>query len=286
MNQEQAAKEWDLIISSRHSFFSLNLREVWRYRDLLFLFVKRDFIAQYKQTILGPLWHFINPIFTTLTFTIIFGNVAKLSTDGTPQLVFYMSGITIWNYFSSTLTSTGSTFLSNAGIFGKVYFPRLISPLSTLFSNTIKFGIQLLILTGFVGYYCYKGQLGNFDSVNLLFLPVVAVLVGLMGLGFGVILSSVTTKYRDLNVLLGFGINLLMYATPVIYPLSTVPEKYRLLLEWNPLSPLVEWFRYIFTGVGTFTSFSLAYSTLFVTVIVIIGMFTFNKVEKTFMDTV
>lgn len=286
MNHEQAAQEWDLVISSKSKLFSLNLREIWRYRDLLILFVKRDFIAQYKQTILGPLWHFISPVFTTLTYTFIFGNVAKLSTDGTPQLVFYMAGITIWNFFSQTLTSTGSTFLANAGIFGKVYFPRMVSPLATVLSKTIQFGIQLLMLLCLVIYYIMNGGLQNFEPVNLILLPVAATLAGLMGLGLGIILSSVTTKYRDMNVLVSFGINLLMYATPVIYPLSSVPDKYRYLLEWNPVSPVIELFRYVFTGNGTFSLFSLGYSTVFTIVIVFLGMFVFNRVEKTFMDTV
>jgi lipopolysaccharide transport system permease protein len=286
MTQKKGDGEWDLIISPDGSFFSLNLREIWRYRDLLILFVKRDFVAQYKQTILGPLWHFISPIFTTLTFTFIFGNVAKLSTDGTPQLVFYMSGITIWNYFSQTLTSTGSTFLANAGIFGKVYFPRMVSPLATVLSNTIKFGIQFLMLMFVVGYFYLEGKLPGFEWVNLLLVPVVVIMAGVMGLGLGIILSSLTTKYRDMNVLVGFGINLLMYATPVIYPLSSVPDKYRYLMEWNPVSPLVELFRYIFTGAGTFTAYSLGYSALLMSVILLIGMLVFNRVEKNFMDTV
>lgn len=286
MNQEQAAKEWDLIISSRHSLFSLNLREIWRYRDLLILFVKRDFIAQYKQTILGPLWHFISPLFTTLTYTLIFGNVAKLSTDGTPQLVFYMSGITVWNYFAQTLTGTGSTFLSNAGIFGKVYFPRMISPLATVLSNTIKFGIQLLLLLCVVTYYYLKGQLPHMEWINIIFLPFIVLMASCMGLGLGIILSSVTTKYRDMNVLVSFGINLLMYSTPVIYPLSSVPLNYRHLLEWNPVSPIVECFRFIFTGTGTFTIYSICYSAIMMSIFLFIGALVFNRVEKTFMDTV
>ena len=286
MNQEQNNEKWDLVISSNNKLLSLNLKEVWKYRDLLILFVKRDFVAQYKQTILGPFWHFISPIFTTLTYTFIFGNVAKLSTDGTPQLVFYMSGITIWNYFSGTLTSTGSTFLSNAGIFGKVYFPRMVSPLSTVLSNTIKFGIQFLMLMGFVLYFNIKGQLDGFEWIHLFYLPVIVLLSGLLGLGFGTILSSVTTKYRDLNVLVGFGMNLLMYATPVIYPLSSVPLKYREWLELNPVTPLVEFFRYVFTGTGTFTMGSIGYSAVVTIGILIIGMIIFNRVEKTFMDTV
>lgn len=286
MNHENAIKEWDLVISSKSKLFSLNLREIWRYRDLLILFVKRDFVAQYKQTILGPLWHFISPVFTTLTYTFIFGNVAKLSTDGTPQLVFYMAGITIWNYFSQTLISTGSTFLANASIFGKVYFPRMVSPLATVLSKSIQFGIQLLMLMCIVMYYYIQGDLQYFKWINLIFLPFVTLLAGLLGLGIGIILSSVTTKYRDMNVLVGFGINLFMYATPVIYPLSSVPDRYSYLLEWNPATPILEWFRYIFTGTGTFTLGSVGYCTFVTILILLSGILVFNRVEKTFMDTV
>jgi lipopolysaccharide transport system permease protein len=264
----------------------LQLREVWRYRDLLLLFVKRDFIAQYKQTILGPLWHFINPIFTTLTYTVIFGNIANLSTDGTPQVVFYMSGITIWNFFAQTLTGTGSTFLNNAGIFGKVYFPRMVSPLATVLSRTIQFGIQLLLLLFFVSYYKWNGYLGGMSWINLLYLPLVVFIMGGFGLGLGIIVSSLTTKYRDMNVLIGFGISLLMYSTPVIYPLSAVPDKYQYLIAWNPITPLIEFFRFIFTGTGTFSGYMLGYSAVMMICFVLTGMIIFNRVEKTFMDTV
>ncbi len=283
---QHAEEHWDLIIQPKNRLLDLKLREVWRYRDLLLLFVKRDFIAQYRQTILGPLWHFINPIFTTITYTVIFGNIAQLSTDGTPKTVFYMSGITIWNFFSSTMTSTGGTFTGNAGIFGKVYFPRLITPLSTVLSRMIAFGIQLLMLIAFVVYFKSQGFLQNMHWSNLVYLPLVVGVLAGFGLGLGIIISSLTTKYRDLNVLIGFGINLLMYATPVIYPLSTIPEKYRADLEWNPISPLIEFFRYMFTGTGTFSAASLAYSGCMMAVVLFIGLLLFNKVEKTFMDTV
>jgi len=286
LQTKETSQDWDLIIQTKKRWLDLQLLEVWRYRDLLLLFVKRDFIAQYKQTILGPLWHFINPLFTTLTFTIIFGNIAKLSTDGTPQLVFYMSGIAIWNLFAQTLTSTGSTFLANAGIFGKVYFPRLVSPLATVLSKTIQFGIQLLLLLCFVVYYKWNGLLSEMHWVNLLYLPLVVILMSGIGLGLGIILSALTTKYRDLNVLIGFGINLFMYATPIIYPLSSVPEQYRLYLEWNPISPLIEFFRFIFTGVGTFNLYSIGYSAFMTLVLVFLGMLIFNRVERTYMDTV
>ena len=284
--QHQTEEHWDLIIGPKNRLLDLQLREVWRYRDLLLLFVKRDFVAQYKQTILGPLWHFINPIFTTLTYMLIFGNIAKLSTDGTPQTVFYMSGITIWNFFSQTLTGTGNTFIANAGIFGKVYFPRLISPLSTVASRMIQFGIQLLLLLSFVMYFKSAGLLPHMQWFNLLYLPAIALVMGGFGLGLGIIISAFTTKYRDLNVLVGFSVNLLMYATPVIYPLSAVPERYKPYLAWNPLSPLIEFFRFMFTGTGTFSAGSLAYSAGMMVLLLFLGMLQFNRVEKTFMDTV
>lgn len=286
MKKEEDIQNWDLIIQPKNRLLDLQLSEIWRYRDLMLLFVKRDFIAQYKQTVLGPLWHFINPIFTTLTYTVIFGNIAKLSTDGTPRLVFYMSGITIWNLFAQTLTGTGSTFLTYAGIFGKVYFPRMVSPLATVMSTMIKFSIQLGLLLCFVVYHKVQGYMPGMDWTNLIYLPVVVVLMSGFGLGLGIILSSLTTKYRDLNILVGFGINLLMYATPVIYPLSSVPGEYRYLLEWNPISPLIEFFRYLFTGAGTFSAYSLGYSALMMGIFLFFGILIFNRVEKTFMDTV
>jgi lipopolysaccharide transport system permease protein len=285
-SQHTDSESWDLIIQPQGSLFDLKLKDVYRYRFLLWLFVKRDFVAQYKQTILGPLWHFINPIFTTLTYMLIFGNIAQLSTDGTPKAVFYMSGITIWNFFAQTLTATGNTFISNANIFGKVYFPRLIAPLSTVVSRIVHFGIQLLLLLCFVIYFKSIGDLERMQWTNLLWLPVILLLMAGFGLGLGIIISSLTTKYRDLNVLIGFGVNLLMYTTPVIYPLSSIPEKYLSVLQWNPLSPLVECFRFIFTGNGTFDLSGIAFSTGTMGVFLFIGLLLFNRVEKTFMDTV
>jgi len=217
---------------------------------------------------------------------LIFGNIAQLSTDGTPQAVFYMSGITIWNFFAQTLIATGNTFINSAGIFGKVYFPRLITPLSTVFSRMVQFGIQLLLLLGFVIYFKSTGSLERMQWANLIWLPGILLIMAGFGLGLGIIISSLTTKYRDLNVLIGFGVNLLMYATPVIYPLSSIPDKYLNILHWNPLSPLVECFRFIFTGNGTFNSLGIAYSTGAMGVLLLIGFLLFNRVEKTFMDTV
>lgn len=279
-------EKWNLIIRPQARWFDLNLKEAWRYRDLLVLLVKRDFIAQYKQTILGPLWHFITPVFTTLTFTVIFGNIAKLPTDGLPAIVFYMSGVTIWNYFAQILTSTSNTFVTNAGIFGKVYFPRIVSPLATVFSKTIQFAIQLLLLLSFVVYYKMTGFLPGMDWINLLLIPLVVVIIAGMGLGLGIMLSSLTTKYRDLSVLIGFGVNLLMYMTPVIFPLSSVSAKFRAVLELNPLTAVIEFFRYITVGVGSFNSGSLIYSFVWMMVLCFLGLMLFNRVEKNVMDTV
>lgn len=283
---QQTDTQWDLIIEPKTSLFDLKLREVWRYRDLLVLFVRRDFVATYKQTILGPLWHFIQPIFTTVMFLLVFGKIAGIPTDGIHPILFYMSGITIWNYFSACLTSTSNTFLSNAGIFGKVYFPRLISPLSTVTSNLVKFGIQFLLLLAVMIYVAIKENTFHFGASWLL-IPVLVIMMAMMGLGLGIIISSMTTKYRDLNVLLGFGVQLLMYATPIAYPMSFLQSKsYAAWIQWNPLSPIVETFRYALFGTGTFDGLHLLYSFSFIVIVLFIGLLLFNKVEKTFMDTV
>ncbi len=286
MNEKKLNEEWDIIIYPKSKWLDLKLLEVWRYRDLIILFVKRDFVAQYKQTILGPLWHFVSPIFTMFTYTIIFGNVAKLSTDGAPQLIFYLSGITIWNFFSNTFSGTKSTFISNAGIFGKVYFPRMVSPLATVFSKIIQLGIQICPLICIYIYYLLIGESPPMQLYYFFLLVYSVTICGGLGLGIGIIISSLTTKYRDFNVLVGFGLNLLMYATPVIYPLSSVPEKYLYLLTWNPLSSLVECFRFIFTGVGTFSMGSLLYSGFIMVTVLLLGLIVFNRIEKNFMDTV
>jgi lipopolysaccharide transport system permease protein len=280
------AEQWDQIIEPRAKFFDLNLSEVWRYRDLLWLFVKRDFVAQYKQTILGPLWHFIQPIFTTLVFLLVFGKIANIPTDGISPVLFYMSGITLWNYFSACLTSTSSTFVANAGIFGKVYFPRLVMPLSTVLSNIVKFGIQFLLLLAVMAWVGFKNQSFYFGSSWLL-IPVLVLMMAGLGLGLGIIISSLTTKYRDFNVLIGFAVQLLMYATPVAYPLSYLKNNsYASWIAWNPLTPIVEAFRYALFGSGTVDTMGLIYSSIFIIVVLILGMLIFSKVERTFMDTV
>lgn len=277
---------WTDVIEPHSRLFDLRLGEVWRYRDLLFLFVKRDFIAQYKQTILGPLWHFIQPIFTTVMFLLVFTKIANIPTDGIPPALFYMSGITIWNYFSACLNNTSNTFVSNAGIFGKVYFPRLIIPLSVVVSNIVKFTIQFALLIVVIIYYHFNGYPIHLNAA-VLFIPFLLIVMAALGLGLGIIISSLTTKYRDLSVLIGFGVQLLMYATPIVYPLSFLLNKsYKWIIIVNPLSPMVEGFRYSLFNAGLISGGSVAYSTLFAIVTLFIGLLIFSKVERTFMDTV
>ncbi len=279
-------ENWDLIIQPKAHLFDLKLKELWKYRDLLFLFVKRDFVAQYKQTVLGPLWHFIQPIFTTIVFVLIFGKIANIPTDGIPPTLFYISGITMWNYFSSCLNSTSNTFVANAGIFGKVYFPRLIIPLSAVMSNLVKFGIQLLLLSGVFSYFLYKGMPVH-PGLSLLMIPVLVLMMAGMGLGLGIIISSLTTKYRDFTVLIGFAVQLLMYATPIAYPLSYLKQnKVAVWIAWNPLTPIVEAFRYALFQKGSFDAGSLLYSAAFIAIILFVGLLMFSKVERSFMDTV
>jgi lipopolysaccharide transport system permease protein len=278
---------WDLEIKPKASLFDLNLKEVWRYRDLMMLFVRRDFVAQYKQTILGPLWHVIQPVLTTIMFLLVFGKIANIPTDGIEPILFYMSGITIWNYFSTCLTATSNTFVANAHIFGKVYFPRLVLPLSIVMSNIVKLGIQFGILLLAMGWFAVFRQVPIAFGVNWLLIPVLVIIMAGIGLGSGIIISSLTTKYRDFTVLIGFAVQLLMYATPVAYPLSFLKDKsFAPLIEWNPLSPILEGFRYALFNKGSFDIFSLGYSILFMIVVLIFGALYFSKVERTFMDTV
>ncbi len=280
-------QEWDTVISPKAGLLQINLREIWQYRDLLWLFVKRDFTAQYKQTILGPLWHVIQPVFTTVMFVLVFGKIAGIPTDGIePTFLFYMSSITIWNYFSSCLTATSNTFVSNAGIFGKVYFPRLILPLSTVVSNIVKFGIQFLLLLIFLIFYGIKNNNFHF-SVMWLLIPLLIFMMAALGLGLGIIISSLTTKYRDFTVLIGFAVQLLMYATPIAYPLSFLQSKsYASWIQWNPLTPIVEAFRYSIFGKGSFDVMQLTYSGGVILLLLCIGIIVFSRVEKSFMDTV
>ncbi len=285
MATQAEASGWDLVIEPPSGWFDLHFRELWRYRDLAGLFVRRDFVATYKQTILGPLWHVIQPLLTTLMFTVVFGRIAGLPTDGVPSFIFYMAGTTVWGYFANCLSRTSGTFLANAGIFGKVYFPRMVVPVSVVVSQLIAFSIQFCFFLLFYVLFRARGApLQPNWAVGLL--PLLLLMMAGLGLGFGIIISSLTTKYRDLQVLVGFGVQLWMYATPVIYPLSTMNEKYRWILVANPMTAVVETFRYGFFGTGAFSAAYLAYSAVFTVVLLLAGMAVFNRVERTFMDTV
>ncbi len=273
------------VIGPPQGWLSLNVREVWRYRDLLWLLVYRDFVSLYKQTILGPIWFLIQPVMTTLVFTLVFKNIAGLSTDGLPAILFYLVGITCWGYFSESLTKTSETFTANANIFGKVYFPRVIVPLSIIASNLLKFAVQFALFLVFWTYYKFSGHAIAMNAAVFWF-PVLILIMAGIGLGLGMIISSLTTKYRDLRFLLQFAVQLAMYATPVIYPASTLPEKYQWLILLNPLTPILETFRYAFLGVGQYSLGGLAYSACCAVFIMFAGAVIFNRVEKTFMDTV
>lgn len=280
-------ENWDLVIQPSKSLFDLNLRDVWHYRDLILLFVRRDFVAQYKQTILGPLWHLIQPLITTLMFLMVFGKIANIPTDGIEPVLFYMSGITIWNYFSACLTNTSNTFLANAGIFGKVYFPRLVIPLSVVISNIVRLGIQLVLLFIMIFFYSLLYKKPMHLGWSWLLLPLLTLLMAGLGLGLGIIISSLTTKYRDFTVLIGFAVQLLMYATPIAYPLTFLKGKsFAPFIEWNPLSAVVEGFRFALFGTSGFDLNSLAYPLVFMFIVLIVGTIIFSKVERTFMDTV
>lgn len=281
----KTSQSWDLEIKPKSSVFDLHLKDVWAYRDLLWLLVRRDFVSFYKQTIFGPLWFFIQPIFTTIIFTFIFSNLAKISTNSAPAPLFYMAGTVAWNYFADTLNKTSTVFRDNAGIFGKVYFPRLIMPLSIVFSNLVKFGIQFLLFLILLFYYLLKGAHIQPNLYIALF-PAVMLLMAVLGLGLGLIITAMTTKYRDLAFVVTFGVQLLMYATPVIYPLAAAPAKYRGIIEMNPMSGLIETFRYGFLGTGQFYLGAFAYSVAACVAIFLFGLIVFNKVEKSFVDTI
>lgn len=288
MDSENEQDDWLFVIKPRHKFLSLNLREVWQYRDLLFLFVKRDIITVYKQTVLGPLWYLIQPLFTSLTFTIIFNNVAGINTGSVPPFLFNLTGITVWNYFTACLNGTSDTFKVNASVFGKVYFPRIITSLSIVISNLIKFGIQFLIFIAFYIFYYLKG-------VNLIlngfavFFPFLIIIMGILGLGLGMLISSMITKYRDFSYLVSFGIQLLMYLSAVMYPMELVKNKlpkYGWIVEYNPLAYIIETSRYILLNVGEVSVLGLVYTVSVAIIIFFIGLLTFNRTEKSFIDTV
>ena len=277
--------EWDIIIKPKTSIFEIDLIELWKYRDLLMMFVKRDIVTFYKQTILGPLWFFIQPLFTTLMFMVVFGNLAGISTNGLPQGLFYMAGILCWNYFSDCLNRTSTTFKENQQIFGKVYFPRIVVPLSIIVSNLVRFGIQFILFIAFYIYYLTHG-VSIHPNFGVLLLPVLILIIAGLALGFGMIITSLTTKYKDLTFLVQFGVQLWMYATPIIYPLSATPEKYRWLIIANPMTGVVETFRYGFLNQQPFEINLMLYSLGFMLIILFLGTLVFNKVEKGFMDTI
>lgn len=286
-NSAPEEEEWTQVISSKVGTFDFNFKEVWKYRDLLMLFVRRDFVAKYKQTILGPVWHFIQPLLTTMVSFLLFNMVANIPTNGINPILFQMSGIIIWSYFATCITTCSTVFVSNASIFGKVYFPRLIMPLSIVMSSIIQLGIQFLLLLCTILYFYIKGEPQYFGATWLM-VPIYVVLMAGLGLGLGIIISSVTTKYRDMSVLLTFGIQLLMYASAVNYPLSILaekkPELYN-ILKWNPLAALVDGFRNAMLG-GNISFTELIYPTIFMLGSLFFGIMMFNKVEKSFMDTV
>ncbi len=280
--------EWLFEITPKNKFFSLNLKEVWQYRDLLLLFVKRDVVTVYKQTILGPLWYLLQPLFTSITFTIIFNKVAGIETGTVPPFLFNLAGIMVWNYFTACLTDTSDTFKRNAAIFGKVYFPRLIMPLSTVISNLLKFGIQFLIFIAFYVFYYFQGAAINMNG-SLLFFPLLIALMGILGLGLGMLISSLVTKYRDLSYLIGFGVQLLMYLSAVMYPMALIQDKmpdYAWLVHYNPLAYIIETTRFMLLGVGTVSVWGLVYTVGVTIGLFFIGLLVFNKTEKSFIDTV
>jgi len=288
MNTTNKSEDWLFEITPKNNFFTLNLKEVWQYRDLLMLFVKRDIITVYKQTVLGPLWYLIQPLFTSVTFTIIFNNVAGIDTGTVPPFLFNLAGITVWNYFTACLNGTSNTFAGNAGIFGKVYFPRIITPMSVVISNLIKFGIQFFIFAAFyIYFYCQGVDL----SINglVLFFPVLIVIMGILGLGLGMLISSLVTKYRDFSNLIGFGVQLLMYLSAVMYPMELIKQKlpdYGWLVQYNPLAYLIETARYMLLNVGTISFGGLFYTFSITVIVFFIGLLIFNKTEKSFIDTV
>ncbi|MCF0056747.1 ABC transporter permease [Dyadobacter sp. CY356] len=279
-------ENWDLEIVPNTGLFDINWRELWQYRDLILLFVRRDLVATYKQTILGPLWFFIQPMLTTFMYVIIFGNMAQISTDGSPKILFYLGGITIWNYFQECLIKTSETFIANQNLFGKVYFPRLATPISIVISSLFKFLIQFSLFLITWLYFLFHKTPGVIPNITILLFPFYLILMSGLGFSFGILISSLTTRYRDLRFVISFGIQLLMYATPIVYPLEIASEKYKWLLLLNPVTSIVEAFRYAFTGHGNISCYNLLYSILFMIISLFLSVIIFNRVEKTFMDKI
>jgi lipopolysaccharide transport system permease protein len=277
--------DWTMIISPKNRWFETNLMELWRYRDLILLFVRRDFVAVYKQTILGPLWFLVQPLTSTIVFTVIFGRIAQIPTDGLPPALFYMSGIVIWNYFAGCLGKTSDTFTSNAGIFGKVYFPRLTVPVATVISTFVTFAIQFGLFLVILIYFVFKGGVVK-PNLWVLIIPFLLLQMATLGLGFGIFVSSLTTKYRDLTFLIAFGTQLWMYATPIVYPMSQIPEKWQWVYALNPMAAIVETFRYALLGAGAIKIWQLGVSLGVTVLVLFLGIILFSRTEKTFMDTV
>ena len=286
MNKINLKQSWDQIITHKKGWLDFNLKEIWKYRDLFKIYIHRNIVTQYKQTILGPLWILIPPVLTTLVFTVIFGNIAQISTDGLPKPLFYMAGIVTWGYFSNVLSSTSNSLTGNMSIYGKVYFPRLIIPLSMLISSLIRYFIQLFLFGAMIFYY-------NFSNPNILqikihlfiFLPIIIIIMGLQGLGFGLLFSAITSKYRDFRFLISFGLRLLMYASPVVFPLSIVSDKYKNIILANPMTVIIESFRYMVFGVGEISLNAILYSIIFTIMIFLFGCLIFNYIEKDFIDS-
>lgn len=273
-------------ISSKHKLFSLNLKEVWRYRDLIVLFTKRSFVLTYKQTILGPAWIFLNPLISSIIYAVVFGGIAGIGTDGVPALLFYMCSNAIWTYFASCVNKNANSFRDNAAVYGKVYFPRLTTPISNVFSSVIQFGIQMIMVLALLVYYVIVGQVSP-NWIAWLLIPVELIHLGMLGLGFGIIISSLTTKYRDLSILVGFGVQLWMYATPIVYPISQLGDGIlKTILQINPVTASVEVMRYAILGQGQIMPLYIAISWAIAIVVMIVGIIVFNKIERTFMDTV
>lgn len=273
-------------ISSKNKWFDLKLKEVWQYRDLIILFTKRTFALTYKQTVLGPLWIFLNPFLTSIIYTFVFGGIAGMSTDGVPQILFYLCSNAIWTFFSSCVTKNAATFTDNAAVFGKVYFPRLTISVSNVLASIIQFLVQMLLVGIFLVYYIIKGEVHPNWSIWVL-IPLILIHLGIMGLGVGIIISSLTTKYRDLAILVTFGVQLWMYATPIVYPLSQLGDGFmKKILIFNPVTAPVELFRYAVLGQGTVDIVHLVISAVFTIIVAVLGIMVFNHVEKTFMDTV
>lgn len=285
LHNEYFGHEHVTVIEPHGSLMDLKLRELWAYRDLIMLFVRRDFVAQYKQTILGPAWHFLQPLLTTVIFTVVFGKIAQISTDGAPPFLFYMAGTIIWTYFAVVLTDTSNTFINHAPVFGKVYFPRLAVPVATLLSKLMAFLFQFMFFLGFLVYFKLRGTELSINSW-ILITPLLLLMMAMLGMGLGVIVSAVTTRYRDLTVVVGFGVQLFMYLSPVVYPVSILSEPYKSWMLMNPVAPILETFRHAFLGTGSVGLFRLSISAVIITLILLTGIVLFNRIERTFMDTI